>query len=188
MGRNGKLRPKYAQVGDDQVLYPEGHYELRHYERRKAVWTNVGDDAACALAAKEQAVKRFRVADAADDAGIEIVDGPSRVNLRQRAKAYLDRQIARNKISYSTTFRAAMEEFIPCAGVDFADQLTEEVILRWYAALRKNGNSNRTIHNKHVAVFGFLNWCGVNTKPLAERTPSFTEKDVEVYEPDELNK
>jgi integrase len=187
MGRNGKIRPRYARVGNEQILYPEGHYELRHYENRKAVWTNVGDAAACALAAQEQAVKRFAAEKAAGEAGVEIVAGPSRVNLRQKSQAYLDRQIARGKISHAEAFKNAIDEFIPCAGIEYADQLTEEIILRWYAALRKNGNSNRTIHNKHVAVFGFLRWCGVNTKPLAERTPTYTKKDVEVYEPEELN-
>src|SRR5271167_1614080 len=118
MGRNGKIRPRHAQVGNEQILYPEGHYELRHYESRKAVWTNVGDDAACALAAQQQSVKRLTVEKAADEAGVEIVAGPSRVNLKQKSQAYLDRQIARGKISHSQTFRAAIEDFLPIAGVE----------------------------------------------------------------------
>jgi integrase len=186
VGRNGKLRPRYAQVGDEQILYPEGHYELRHYENRKAVWRNVGADAATALAEQLVAVKRLAVERAAANAGIELSAGPDRVHLRQKCVAYLDRQVARGKIRHSQTFTTAIEEFLPIAGVEYADQLTEEIILRWYAALRKNGNSNRTIYNKHVSVFGFLKWSGVNTKPLAEGAPKFTEKDVEVYDPEEL--
>ena len=58
MGRNGKIRPRHAQVGNEQILYPEGHYELRHYESRKAVWTNVGDDAACAEFGIEYATRQ----------------------------------------------------------------------------------------------------------------------------------
>ena len=72
VGRNGKLRPRYAQVGDEQILYPEGHYELRHYENRKAVWRNVGADAATALAEQLVAVKRLAVERAAANAGIEL--------------------------------------------------------------------------------------------------------------------
>jgi integrase len=186
MGRNGKIRPRYAQVGDEQILYPEGHYELRHYENRKAVWTNVGDDAACALATQQQAVKRFTVEKAADDAGVEILESPGRVNLKQQSLAYLERQVARGKNSHVETFKTAIREFLPCTAVEYADQLTDAIILRWYGALRKNGNSKRTIHNKHVAIFGFLKWRGVDTKPFAERPPSYTKKDVEVYGPEEL--
>jgi integrase len=72
--------------------------------------------------------------------------------------------------------------------VQFADQLTEALILRWYAALRTKKNSNRTIYNKHISVFGFLKWCGIDTKKLATKAPSFTEKAVEVYKADELKK
>src|ERR1019366_1549790 len=74
MGRNGKIRPLYAQVGDAQKLYPEGHYDLRHTENRKTIWTNVGVDAAAAHAEQLQAAKRFKVRAAADDAGIQIVE------------------------------------------------------------------------------------------------------------------
>jgi integrase len=72
--------------------------------------------------------------------------------------------------------------------VPYADQLTETLILRWYAALRAKKNADRTIYNKHVSVFGFLTWARVDTKKLAERAPSFTEKAVEVYKADELKR
>jgi integrase len=188
IGRNGKIRPAYAQVGDTQIQYPEGHYELRQYVDRKTVWRNVGSDGALALAEQVRQSKRALAIQAAADAGTEVVDMPRRVRLRQKSQAYIERQIARGKIRHSQTFKTAIEEFIPIAGVEYADQLTEEIILRWYTALRRKGNSKRTIYNKHVSLFGFLKWCGVNTKPLAESAPEFTEKDVEVYEPQKLKK
>ncbi|MGB6691047.1 MAG: hypothetical protein WBE76_24705 [Terracidiphilus sp.] len=58
--------------------------------------------------------------------------------------------------------------------------------MRWYAALRAKKNSDRTIYNKHVSVFGFLSWAGVDTKKLTAKAPTFTEKAVEVYRADEL--
>jgi integrase len=60
------------------------------------------------------------------------------------------------------------------------------IVLRWYAALRKKGNSNRTLYNKHVLIFGFLASCGVTH--LKIKAPGYTEKEVEVYERDELKK
>ncbi|MGB6132541.1 MAG: site-specific integrase [Acidobacteriaceae bacterium] len=186
MGRNGKLRPRYAQVGDEQIQYPQGHYELRRYEAGRLVCRNLGEDAAAALAEQQLEIRRLAARKAAANAGVEITAEPGRIQLRLKAQAYIDRQTARGKIRHSETFKTAISEFLPIAAVDFADQLTEEIILRWYATLRKNGNSNRTIYNKHVSVFGFLKWCGVDTKRLAGSAPEFTEKDVEVYEPEEL--
>lgn len=186
MGRNGKLRPRFAQVGDEQIQYPQGHYELRRYQAGKIVSRNIGEDAATALAEQQLEVRRLAAKKAAANAGVEITAEPGRVHLRLKAQAYTDRQIARGKIRHSETFRTAINEFLPIAAVDFADQLSEEIVLRWYATLRKNGNSNRTIYNKHVSVFGFLKWCGIDTKKLADGAPEFTEKHVEVYEPEEL--
>jgi integrase len=52
--------------------------------------------------------------------------------------------------------------------------------------MRRKGNQDRTIHNKHVSVFGFFRWAGVETKPLTARAPGYTKKEVEIYEPGEL--
>jgi hypothetical protein len=48
--RNGKVRPRYAQVGGAQQLFETGHYECRHLEDGKTVWKNVGEDASIARA------------------------------------------------------------------------------------------------------------------------------------------
>ena len=188
IGRNGKIRPRYAQVGNTQIGYPDGHYECRYWKNGKMVWENVGEDAANAQADQKH-IKAGLVADAKDEeAGREprreTSDG---INLKRKAAEYIERQIARGKMSSTETFTTAIKEFLPIVKVQFADQLTEANILRWYAALRTTKkNSNRTLANKHQAVFAFLKWCGIDTKKLAARRPSFTEKAVEVYKADEL--
>ncbi len=72
------------------------------------------------------------------------------------------------------------------ARVTYLDELTEEIILCGYAALRKRGNSDRTINNKHTSLFGFLRWAGVYNKKLAARASKYTDKAVEVYGPKQL--
>jgi len=186
MGRNGKIRPRFAQVASAQIQYPQGHYELRHMQDGKMVWRNVGEDAAAAQAEQILTSRRLAVRVAAKAADIKVEDAPSKVSLREQAKAFVERQTARGKQESVITFENALEEFLFVAGVDNADQLTEQIILRWYAALRKRGNSERTINNKHVSIFGFLNWAGINTKALAKQAPKYTEKTVEVYEPEQL--
>jgi hypothetical protein len=36
-GRNGKIRPKHAQIGDQQVHLPGSYYALRYFEGSKTV-------------------------------------------------------------------------------------------------------------------------------------------------------
>jgi integrase len=187
IGRNGKIRPRYAQVDKHtQTLFEHGHYECRFNKDGKFVWKNVGEDASIAQAQQQQIAKTLTAQSAAADAGTQIVETDGRVNLKTKAKEYTERQIARGKNRAAVTFCTAIEEFLPVVRVPFADQLTEALITRWYTDLRKKGNSPRTIYNKHISVFGFLKWAKVDTKKLAEKAPTFTEKDVEVYKPGEL--
>jgi integrase len=185
-GRSGKVRPGYAQIGKAQTHYPEGHYELRSTEERKTIWTNVGQEPAHARAEQILAESRMAAKSAAEAAGTQIVETGGRIHLRKKALAYIERQEARGKLKHAERFRSSFEEFQRSSGVEYADQLAEQKILRWYASMRAKGNQDRTIYNKHVSVFGFLKWAGVETKPLAARAPRYTEKEVEVYEPGEL--
>lgn len=188
IGRNGKIRPRYAQVGDAQKFFEVGHYECRYLEDGKTVWKNVGEEAAVAQAEQLHTARILTAQGAAEAAGTKIVETPGRINLKVKAEEYTERQIARGKKRAAVTFKTAIEEFMSVVRVPYADQLTETLILRWYAALCAKKNADRTIYNKHVSVFGFLRWAGVDTKKLAERAPSFTEKAVEVYKADELKK
>jgi integrase len=186
MGRNGKIRPRFAQVGKAQIQYSQGHYELRHMQDGKMIWRNVGEDAAIAQAQRDNTAKRLVAKAAASDAGLKIEETQDRTRLADKAKAFRDRQEARGKTESVITFDNVIDEFRSVANVTFLDELTEDIILRWYAALRKRGNSDRTINNKHISLFGFLRWAGVDTKKLASRAPKYTEKSVEVYSADEL--
>jgi integrase len=188
IGRNGKIRPRYAQIGKSQTHFDQGHYELRYMQDGKMIWRNVGEDATAAQAEQGLTTKRLAVRVAAKDAGVKIEETPGRPRFTDKAKEFRDRQEARGKSESIITFDNVIEEFRSAVNVTYLDELNEGLILRWYAALRKRGNSDRTINNKHTSLFGFLRWAGVDTKKLAERAPKFTEKSVEVYNKDELKK
>jgi hypothetical protein len=49
IGRNGKIRPRFAQVVNAQVFFESGHYECRYTaETGKTAWKSVGEDASAA--------------------------------------------------------------------------------------------------------------------------------------------
>jgi hypothetical protein len=108
--------------------------------------------------------------------------------MASKADGYENRQISRGKNRHAVTFRQAIDEFLYIVKAKYADQLTEQHIPDWYAALRKKGNANRTIYRKHVSVFGYLSWAGVDTKKLAAKARSYTERAVQVYKPEEIDK
>jgi len=101
-------------------------------------------------------------------------------------KAYLSRLEAQGKLTTIEAGGYAIREFIAISGATFADEVTEDTILRWYNALRRKGNSDRTRFNKHTYLFTFFRWMKLDTKSLAEHPPDFTEREVSIYSPEEL--
>ena len=186
IGRNGKIRPQFVQVGTAQIKYDDGHYELRTVIDGKTTWKNVGEDSSLVKGLQEEEQATVNAKASASAAGTTIVETPGRIDLKKKAKAYVARQEDRGKAESVLTFNTAFVGFMDAVNVRFGDELTEQHITRWYGALRKQGNSPRTIANKHQAVFAFLRWCGMDVKKLAEKRPTYTEKVVEVYRRDEM--
>jgi integrase len=187
MGRNGKIRPGYALVNGEAVLFPEGYYALRRYEGKKTVYEAVGNDAADALAAQQRKTHLLLAKNSADAAGVKIVGEISgRVSLSKKRDEYIQRHLAKGQVRASETSTIAIDDFIEATRHTYADQITEASVLTFYTFLRKRGNQDRTIYNKHVSLFGLFKWLGLDTKKLAERPPSYTEKEVSVFHPEDL--
>lgn len=188
IGRNGKVRPGYALLDGLPVAYPEGHYELRMYEGTRTIYKNVGDDAADALASQKRESHLMAAKDSARSAGVKIVEtDTSRVSLQKKKGEFVQRQIARGKKRASETAELAIDGFLLATGHVYADQVTESSVLTFYKHLRQADNSDRTIYNKHVSLFSWFNWLKLDIKALApEGPPSYTKKEVEIYEAEEL--
>jgi integrase len=187
-GRNGKVRPNFITVKEIQRgPYPEGHYELRLYDGSKVQYRNVGDDPTDALAACDRESRLRLLRDDAKQVGAQVVeDANVRLHLRKKAVKFLERQRARGHVRAAQTGKIAIDDFLAITSHTYADEITEDSILTYYAKLRERGNQDRTIYNKHRSLFGYLKWMGVDTHKLAERAPSYTERTVVVYHPDEL--
>ena len=87
IGRNNKVRPGYAQVGNAQKQFGGGMYQLRWVIEGKTFWGSVGDDATFARAAQDAKQKMLVAHTAAEDAGAKVVDTPGRIDLKKKAKA-----------------------------------------------------------------------------------------------------
>jgi len=187
MGANGKIRPHYAMLKGKPTLFPEGRYELRMYEGKRTIYKDAGKNPVDALRAQHQASKLLLAKDAAATAGTAILAQDSgRVELKKKKLEYVERHLAKGQTRASETFTLAIDGFIEATRFVYADQVDEASILKYYAHLRKLGNKDRTIYNKHVSLFGFFKWLKVDVTKLAERPPAYTEKEVEIYHSEDL--
>ena len=70
--------------------------------------------------------------------------------------------------------RVALDDLLrSCPEIQFADQVTDELMIKFGAALRKQGKSARTVFNRRRSILGFLRWCDVDFRALKIRTPRF---------------
>jgi integrase len=186
-GRNGKVRPDYVLLKGQPVACPVGHYEVRFFRGRKTVYRNVGENPQEALAEAERQANLLVARDVVEAAGAQLVEpDPERKTIAEQQTKYIRHLVAHGHQRASETFGTACREFRNIVTCAYPDQITRGDIDDWYLALQDQGNSQRTIHNKHVSMFAFLKWCGVDTKALATKAPDYPKKSVKVYRKSEV--
>lgn len=197
MGKNGQIRPEYALVHGIPTHLPEGCYQIRGYNGTRTIYTNVGTDAANALAALRRMTHIVIARESAALAGVKLeVESSDRLStfktgrptLQDKKKEYIERQIIKGHHESAATVTVAIDNFLAATKCMYADQINEKSILTFYKHLRDIGNGDRTIHGKHVSLFAWLKWMKLDIKSLAERPPKFTKREVSVYHAADLKK
>ncbi len=186
IGGNGRLRPNYVMVNGRQREYPEGHYELLYYRGSKAVYENVGPNAAEALAARERKIHLLSAAVDASLAGAKVVEESGRTRLSKQLTRFVTKTEDRGSLVAAKVYRLAGEEFLEIVGKSFADHIKDEDIGLYHRHLRKRGCAERTIVNRHRAVKAFLRDAGVPVHTIMKVSPKAETTLPQIYTPDEL--
>jgi integrase len=189
IGGNHRIRPRYAMVNGKPEFFEVGHYELRLMIGGRMGWKNVGEDASEAQAQQILETKRAAAHVAAAEAGTKLVETKGgRVHLADKAVEFEQRQIGLGFKRSAQVFKETFAEFAAVSKLTYADQISESVILAWYAVCRKSGNSARTVYNKHIQMFNFLGYLEREYKIAkpAMKAPKFTRTDVEIFKPEEI--
>jgi integrase len=186
IGKNGRVRPDYVVVGSEHKVYPNGHYELRTYDGSKAIHRNVGNDPAEALAARNKAQLTLQARHTAHAADTKIIEKPGRVLLQTAVENFIQRTRDRQSFVAAEAYRVALADFLRLGRIVYADEVTEAVILAFHKGLRHQGNSQRTVHNKHTAVKGFLRSIGVDVKAMGIKSPKYSKAMPGIYSDTEL--
>ena len=187
MGKKGRVKPDYARVNGKAVHFPVGHYELRYYEGRKPRYENVGNNAADALTAMLAKGKMLTAKTAARDAGVTLPEVPGRVYLRRAAGLYVDDRKNQGAKEAARDAQLVTGEFIADCGRTFLDEVTKDDILSYHKNLRKQGQTDRTVANKHQRLRSFLRFAGVDVKAVMPAKPRFEKALPTVYTGEQIN-
>jgi integrase len=190
MSANGKVKPDAVKVAGVQVIYPVGHYELGSYAGTKRVWTRVNGNATDALAALQQAQKKANAMAIAGDAGIQVVADAIRIPLRDAHPRFVQAAKDRGAKEAAEIYERTLTDFLSTCRKTYADELTNDDVLKFHGEMRKRGLADRTVFNRHMNLRAFLIHLGIKDDELkklaGERAPRFEKTLPEIYEPDEL--
>lgn len=181
IGKNGRVKPGYVIAGGEEKYYETGYYQLRSYQGSKTVIKTLGDFASTAMAALEKETKKLAAKEAADVAGVQILDEAERITLSKELTRYVRVVNDRGSEVAAKVYRLAADEFLGITGRTYADQVTSDDIGQYHAVLRKRGCSARTIHNRHANLISFLRYCGRDISALAPSRPKYEKTMPEIY-------
>lgn len=184
-GRNGRVRTGVVIVDGFERRYPEGRFQLRHYEGAKVIYKDIGPDATKALDQKLVLENLLKTRITAPAAGVQIVEDETRTTLTKAYKAFLQRDKDNDRREAEAAHRTALDDFFRVVPKTYVDELTKEDMDRYVADLRKRKKSPRTIYNRWNNVKAFFIHCDLDLKAMKLKTPEYEEKTVEVYEQEE---
>jgi integrase len=203
------LKGQHGLADGKPVYFPDSYYALRSYEGKRQVFKRLGSDASQALADLNREQRRLNARlTAADAEDMTLVDRrETRIDLYERKDAWLDRLRTRGKTRAAETMAISIGDFLQITGHRYADELTEDSIIEFYAGLRKRGKlvrhgrpsqneavtfyregdiSDRTVFNKSADIAGWCRWMGLDVKSLIGEKVNYTKSEVEIYEPEEM--
>lgn len=176
-GKNGRVRPGFAQLKEEQVAVSPYMYDLRVHEGRVSKYVPVGAVAADADAERVRRGKVMGARSLAEEAGIKLEEsGEEREALRVAATRYIKDAEARGATEAAMQARLVLDEFQLVCRRSYVDEIQREDILHFHEALRARRCAPRTVANKHKRLRSFLLFVKVDREII----PPVPRYDVEL--------
>lgn len=187
-GKNGRIRPGWVMVNNEPEYYKQGRYELRLYEGSKLVYKPASEHASEALTARDRMERKLIAKESAHAAGILLPDNdPERVSLSKKAREFVRDAEQRGALEAADVNRLVTAEFLRVVKKAYLDEIRRSDILDFYTALRKRGNSDRTVANKHARLKSFLRFAGMDVKEIFPPKPRYDETLPTIYTSDQIS-
>jgi integrase len=159
---------------------------LRKYAGDRLVYTPAGTDAAEAYSRQKTEQKERTARVVAKDAGVKVIPKVSGRDLKADIELFLERTRSAGSMEAAQTYGVALKDFREAVNITSANQIDEGVMLKFHATLRKKGNGDRTVANKHAAVKAFVIWLKMDPEILG-KAPKFEKKLPRVYSNDQVS-
>ena len=190
LAQNGRPRTGVVKVNGKEQKYPQGQFQLRYYEGRKAVYKTLGTDPVEALNGLRQFTSVRRLKRDAESEGVELVtsdDAPQTLNTLRGP--FMERVTLHNSPSGISGYRIAIDGFLTVSKAVFPADVTPEDLMAYANAQRKDGYAQRTIWNRVARLKSFLKYAGVKDERLPKKheMPKRPSNPVQVYEQEELD-
>ncbi|HEY3704423.1 MAG TPA: site-specific integrase [Terracidiphilus sp.] len=183
---NGRVKPGYAVVDRVAVKFDHPAYEVRYIEDRRPHYRAAGRDAVTAEAERKRIEVQSGAVAVAEAAGVKVAEITERKTLRAMADEYYLDAHHREAFEAETQARQVMPEFLKSCPRTLVDEVTRQDVLRFHAALRKRGLSDRTVANKHARLRAIMRFAGVDVKSVFPPEPGYDERLPTVYSPDQI--
>lgn len=186
-GANGRIRTGVVRENGKEVKYPIGRFQLRMYAGTKTIYRAAGANAAEAETARRRALIRSDIRQDAASIGLTIPVEAARVQVSSAGSRFVQRTRDSQATVAANVYQAALRDFSETMSVTYVDEIDGDVMLAFNAAMRKRGNGDRTVVNKHLRVCAFLRWAGVDLKAKGIRVPKHEKKLPTVYAQTDLD-
>ena len=185
LGKNGRVKPGWVIVGGEEKHYETGTYEVRYFEGKRPVFKAAGGAASEALAMRDR-IDRQRVARVMAAAAGVVVEKEQRPRLTfaALAKAHVEDATQRGAEEAAEISARVAENFGRSWRGTFVDEIKREDILAFHTWLRKRGNVDRTVANKHVRLKSILRFGKFDTTSMPP-PPKYEKKLPTIYEPED---
>jgi integrase len=180
MAKNGRVKTGYVIERGVERHYPEGRFQLRSFDGPKTVYTNAGADAAEALVQRDRLARKLGVVAQAEAEGIQVVEESTRKRIANAIREYLLDTEARGAMVAVAAGRRMLAEFVEAVPKVWLDEINREDMLKFHAAMRRKGNSDRTVAEKDARVRSFLRFAKFDMDRLPPK-PKYEAKLPTVY-------
>jgi integrase/recombinase XerD len=184
---NNRLKPFYALVDGKPQHHPEGVYYLRYVRNDKRVWEKVGTDPNAAVTAAKKR-ELYGWDSTAIPEPVAAQSRPAGRDLNEAAAEYLGEVKAAKSRKTFVAYRRAVNGFITACKSSTVESASRQDVLAYIGVLRESGVAPRTISNRNTYVKTFLLHFGVAWPLLKTDRVRYTEKIVEAYSTDDLQR
>ena len=184
---NGSIKPGAVVDRGVERQLAGGNFYLNWQQGSRCIRQSVGADPTMAL--NRQRTKQRDLQFIADGGEVAATPkaAPGRETLVDVVTRYLDEIESTKSAKTLKAYKVSCAYFAASCRKQHVEEITREDMLAYTAFLRSKKLGDRSVSNRFSNTMIFLKWAGHKVAGLkANDRPSYTEQEVEVYEPEDL--